>query len=189
MGGTVFPLCSLTWVQTVVEVMYIVETSVKRFLACTATLSSPHSVAGHLWSSLTRILLDPHIQLWVSLLWDHCSFLLSPGAHKVLFVPSKNVNPQSCKFYNQIPLTSKVKVLGSSQALFQIPRLGNLLCVLALSQQCQNLFGIIVLWFVGCLLGSSMMGLMTTSSMRAYATSMWIWHYIQTYIFLLMNTK
>ena len=31
-----------------------------------------------------------------SLLWGHCSFLLGPGAHKVLFVPSKRLFPQSC---------------------------------------------------------------------------------------------
>ena len=29
-------------------------------------------------------------------LWGHCSFLLGPGAHKVLFVPSKSLFPQSC---------------------------------------------------------------------------------------------
>ena len=39
--------------------------------------------------------LDTHGQVWVSLLWGHCSFLLGPGAHKVLFVPSKSVS-QSC---------------------------------------------------------------------------------------------
>ena len=47
-------------------------------------------------------LLDTHGQVWVSLLWGHCSFLLGPGAHKVLFVPSKSlfsqffVSPGSC---------------------------------------------------------------------------------------------
>ena len=35
-------------------------------------------------------------QVWVSLLWGHCSFLLGPCAHKVLFVPSKSLFPQSC---------------------------------------------------------------------------------------------
>ena len=58
-----------------------------------------------------------HGQVWVSLLWGHCSSLLGPGAHKVLFVPSKTLLPQYCV---------------SS--------------------------------------GGSMMGLMVTSSMRAYAT-------------------
>ena len=36
-------------------------------------------------------LLDPHGQVWVSLLWSHCSFLLGSGAHKVFFVPSKSL--------------------------------------------------------------------------------------------------
>ena len=42
---------------------------------------------------LCQRLLDTHRQVWVSLLWDHCSFLLGPGVHKVLFVPSKSVFP------------------------------------------------------------------------------------------------
>ena len=41
-------------------------------------------------------LLDTHRQIWLSLLWGHCSFLLGPGVHKVLFVPSKCLFPQSC---------------------------------------------------------------------------------------------
>ena len=40
-------------------------------------------------------LLDTHRQVWVSLLWGHCSFLLGPGAYKVLFVTSKSLFPQS----------------------------------------------------------------------------------------------
>ena len=40
-------------------------------------------------------LLDTHRQGWLSLLWGHCSFLLGPGEHKVLFVPSKSLFPQS----------------------------------------------------------------------------------------------
>ena len=45
---------------------------------------------------LCQRLLDTHGQVWVSLLCGHCSFLLCPGAHKVLFVPSKSLFPQSC---------------------------------------------------------------------------------------------
>ena len=30
-------------------------------------------------------------QVWLSLLWDHCSSLLGPGVHKILFVPSKSL--------------------------------------------------------------------------------------------------
>ena len=40
-----------------------------------------------------------------------------------------------CKFCNKIPLTSKVKFPGGSQSFCQVPRLGNLLWVLELSQQ------------------------------------------------------
>ena len=40
-------------------------------------------------------LLDTHKQVWVNLFWGHCSFLLGPGTHKVLFVPSKSLFPQS----------------------------------------------------------------------------------------------
>ena len=34
----------------------------------------------------------PHRQVWLSLLWGHLSFVLGPGAHKVLFVPSKSLS-------------------------------------------------------------------------------------------------
>ena len=40
--------------------------------------------------------LHTHRQVWVSLLWGRCSFLLAPGAHKISFVPSKSLFPQSC---------------------------------------------------------------------------------------------
>ena len=36
-------------------------------------------------------LLVTHGQVWVHLLWGHGSFLLGPGAHKVLFEPSKHL--------------------------------------------------------------------------------------------------
>ena len=86
--------------------------------------------------TLQQATTDPHLRwrfldtrghVWVSFLWDHWSFLLGLGTHKVLFVPSKSLFPVLCKFYNQIPLASKVKFLGSFQSLCQIPRLGNLL--------------------------------------------------------------
>ena len=60
-----------------------------------------HSVPPSLQQATTdpclrQRLLDPHGQVWVSLLWGHCSFLLGPGVHEVLFVPSKSLFPQSC---------------------------------------------------------------------------------------------
>ena len=48
------------------------------------------------YSHLCWRLLNTHGQVWVSLLWGHCSYLLGPGAHKVLFAPSKSLFPQSC---------------------------------------------------------------------------------------------
>ena len=91
---------------------------------------------------------DTHQQVWLSLLWDHCSILLGPDAHRFLLCP-----PRVC-------------FLWGSQSLCQIPRLGNLLWAPELSQQCKNFFGIIVLQFVGHLLGGSMAGLMETYSKR-----------------------
>ena len=41
-------------------------------------------------------LLDTHRNVWLRLLWGNCSILLGPGAHKVLFVPTKSLFPQSC---------------------------------------------------------------------------------------------
>ena len=44
---------------------------------------------------LCQRLLATHGKVWVSLFWGQCSFLLGPGAHKILFVPSKSLFPQS----------------------------------------------------------------------------------------------
>ena len=55
------------------------------------TMQQPSANPRLYWS-----LLDTHGQVWVSLLWGQCSFLLDPGVHKVLFVPSQRLFPQSC---------------------------------------------------------------------------------------------
>ena len=64
-------------------------------------------------------LLDTHRQVWVSLLWGPCFFFLGPGVHKVLFVPSKSLFPQSC-------VSSGGSVVGlmatSSKRAYVIPR-------------------------------------------------------------------
>ena len=64
-------------------------------------------------------LLDTHRQVWVSLLWGHCSFLLGPGMHKVLFVPTKSLFPQTC-------VSSGSSMAGlmatSSKTAYAIPR-------------------------------------------------------------------
>ena len=94
MCRAVFPLCCLTWGQTMVEVMNIIVTS-KRFHALL------HSVPPMLYQAtanphLHQRLLDTHGQVWVSLLWGHSSFLLGPGGHNIFFVTSKSLFPQSC---------------------------------------------------------------------------------------------
>ena len=99
--------------------MKIVATSFKRSPACTTTLSAPNPVAATTNPCLCWWLLDTHRQIWVSLLWGHCCFLLGPGAHKVLFVPSKSLFPQSC-------VSSRGSMVGlmviSSQRAYVIPR-------------------------------------------------------------------
>ena len=71
----------------------------------------------------------------------------------------ESVSPVVWKFYNQIPLASKVKFPGGSQFLCRISTLGNLLWTIELSEQCKSFFAIIVLQFVGCLLSGSVVGL------------------------------
>ena len=65
----------------------------KRFHAGTAALSASNPQQATDDPHLCQRLLDTHRQVWVSLLWGHCSFLLGPGAHKVLFLPSKSMFP------------------------------------------------------------------------------------------------
>ena len=64
-------------------------------------------------------LLDTHRQVWASLLWGHCSFLLRPGVHKVLFVPSKSVFPQSYVSFGSFMVGLMVT---SSKRVYAIPR-------------------------------------------------------------------
>ena len=45
---------------------------------------------------LHQRLLDTHGQVWVSLFWGHCFFLLGPCEYKALFVLSQSLFPQSC---------------------------------------------------------------------------------------------
>ena len=71
-------------------------TSFKRSHAGAVALSAPNPAAGHRQPCLHWRLLVTHGQVWVSLLWGHCSFVLGPRVHKVLFVPSKSLFPQSC---------------------------------------------------------------------------------------------
>ena len=88
MGGAVFSPCFLTWDQTMVEVMKIMVTSSKALMhtlpySVPLTLLQATGDPGLQWR-----LLDSHRQVWISLLCCHCSFLLGPCVHKLLFEPS-----------------------------------------------------------------------------------------------------
>ena len=79
-----------------VEVMKMMVTSFKG-----PVHALPHSVPPTLQQytadpRLCQGLLDTCGQVWISPLWGPCSFLLGRGVHKVLFVPSKSLFPQSC---------------------------------------------------------------------------------------------
>ena len=119
MAGAVFPPCCLTWSQTMVEAMKIMGTAFKR--SHDALL---HSVPLTLQQATTdpvfcQRLLDTHRQVWASLLWGHCSFLLGPGAHKVLFVPFKSLFPQS---YVSSGGSMVGLMVTSSKRAYAIPR-------------------------------------------------------------------
>ena len=113
------PPCCLTWDQTMVEVMKIMATSFKRSHAGTATVRTPALQQATANSGLCWRPLDTHRQVWVSLLWGHCSFPLGLGVHKVLFVPSKSLFTQSC-------VSSGVSIVGlmvtSSKSTYATPK-------------------------------------------------------------------
>ena len=131
--GVTGSLCCMTWGQTMVEILKIMVTSFKRSHACTAALTATNPAAGHCQptppsetpghspGSLRQPLVG--------------SLLLYPGSwwsQDFVFAFQGSVSPVLCKFWNQIPLASKVRFSGSSQPFFHILRLGNLLWVLEL---------------------------------------------------------
>ena len=75
--------------------MKIMVTSFKRSYADTAALSAPTLQQVTADPHLHRRLLESRGRVSVSLLWGRGSFLLGPGVHEVLFVPSKSLFPQS----------------------------------------------------------------------------------------------
>ena len=106
-----------------VELRKIMVNSFKMSSARTSAFSAPHThtaagqyqptppleTPGHSWACLGQFL--------VGSLWG--PFLLGPGVHKVLFVPSKSLCPQSC-------LSSDGSMVGlmatSSKRAYAIPR-------------------------------------------------------------------
>ena len=89
MGGVVFPPCCLAWGQTMVG-----ATSFRRVYAGTVVFTALTPWQATVNPRLRQRLQDTHRQVWLSLLWGQCSFLLGPAMDKVLFVPAKL--PQSC---------------------------------------------------------------------------------------------
>ena len=81
--------------QTMVEIMKIMVTSFKRSHACTATLSVPNLQQATTDPRLCWRCLDTHRQVWVSLLWGHCFFLLGPGAQGSVCDLKESIS-QSC---------------------------------------------------------------------------------------------
>ena len=80
--------------------------------------------------------LDTHRQDWLSFLWCHCSFLMDLGAHRVLFVPSRSLFPQSCgSSVIKSHCISKSNSLGLLSPFAGSSRLGNLLWAL---EQCNS---------------------------------------------------
>ena len=83
-----------------------------------------HSVALTLQQASTDAclhwrLLNTHGQVGVSLFWAHCSCLLGPGLHKVLFELSKRLFPQSCVSFG----SSMMGLMAtSSKRAYAIPR-------------------------------------------------------------------
>ena len=147
MGGAVFPPCCLGWGQTMVVEVKVMATSFKRTCAHTVVFSAPDPAAGHCWlmppletpghsqASLAQSLME-------TLLF--CSFLLVPGVHKVLFVPSKSLFPQSCGSSTELWLQSNPTGLqsqipwGFSVPLLD-PQVGKSVVALELSTVWENL--------------------------------------------------
>ena len=76
-----------------VELMKIMVTSLKCPMHALLYSVSPTFHQATTDPCLCWRLLDTPRQGWVSLLLDHCSFLLGHGVYKVLFVPSKSLFP------------------------------------------------------------------------------------------------
>ena len=169
MGGAVFPPCYLPGV----EVMKIMVTSFKSSHVCMATLNAPNPAAGHC-QHLHRSLLDTHGQVWLSLLWGHCSFLMGPCAHSVLFVPIKSLFTQSrvsSASLCSVQSLSRVRLfagpwIAARQASLSITNSQNFL-KLIFNESVMTSNHHILCCPLLFLPGSSRMGLIATSSKRA----------------------
>ena len=96
-GWSCVPSLLFTWGQTMMEVMKIMVTSFKRSHAWTATLRPPTLQQATTNPCLCWRLLDSPGQVWVSLLWGHCSFLLV--CTRFCLCPPRAYFPVLCKFW------------------------------------------------------------------------------------------
>ena len=150
MDEVMLPPGSLAWGQTKVESWQPLPKGLWQLVSLT------------LWQTTVNLHLHTHGQVWLSLLWGHCSFLLGPGAQgfiSSLCFPS----PAEAVCANPTGLQGQIRC-GLS-----VPLLEPLVGKAELLQQCKNFFGIIVLRSVGHLLSGFTFGLMATSSKRIYA--------------------
>ena len=77
------------------EIMKIMVIPCRHFyIQCPPTLQQT-TTSLHLHQRL----LDTHRQVWVSLLWDHFSFFLGSGAHKIVCAPQVFISLVLCKFW------------------------------------------------------------------------------------------
>ena len=90
--------------------MTVMVTSCKRTYASTARFPgllesvplTPQQATVH--PRLLQRLQNIHRQVWLSLLWGHCSFLLGSGAHRVLLWPPRVCFPSPMEFLYSSPL-------------------------------------------------------------------------------------
>ena len=73
------------------EVMKIMATSFKGPMYALLHSVPPALQQATANPCLCRRLQDTYQQVWISLLWGHCSFLLGPGTFKILFVSLKSL--------------------------------------------------------------------------------------------------
>ena len=79
-----------------------------------------YSCQATVYPHLLRRLLNTHRQVWLNLLWVHCSFLPDPGVHKVLFVTPRVCSSSPVEFLqsnltglqNEIPWGFSDHLLG-----------------------------------------------------------------------------
>ena len=127
-------------------------------------------------SRLVTAFLPRYTHLLISWLQSPSTVILKPK--KIKSVTVSIVSPSIwMKWWDWMPLSQFSECWVLSQ-LFHwshslggfIPWVGKSVVGLTTLEQCGNFFGIIVLQFMGCLLGSSIVRLMTISFKRTYAT-------------------